>query len=339
MATFRPTIVDTERARLPQKNYPRQALPPPAVEKSAPGGGLPLIRGFSPIVLSSGDTSLVAGGTGVPDHGRLQPHERSPMFIDEIHFSVRMTDTGGAINTPVWAIRAKFDMGRLALTRGYVPIGNFEYVWLNNTMLSPTAAGSAFANNSVTGVRWRLPKPQFVPAGSLLSCSLAQSIYGIASSSFVDVTYVGRLLPIDYPTPEVIDVPYVTAVYKDAVTSPLYSQDLELGNPFEMPMYAQRLTMRHVEAATRYIEQATTIPTVTLRGTIKNQDIEIARDIPYNVLLDDRPASGQLGHRTFELFNGEMAPKDRFEAAITWANTTSSPLASIALIGWRRERL
>lgn len=356
-SNFLPAMVDTSRARLPQKNPPR-----PYIDT---GASFALTRGFSPVILTSGEVTLGRGAIAVPDHGLLQPVERTAMLVDEIHFNSRVlaTDTVSYFD-PRWAVRVKLSMGRLAVTNEFLPIAGLDYTYLTNTLYVTLArTGTDFANYLFSSARWRLPTPLYVPAGAVLQCQLqatnANFLWTGGATLVADVSYVGRLLPVDHPVPHTIKVPYATALFSpDSLTTantPLFiqSKDLQLGNPFDTTLYAQRMSMRNFQlsvtggVSTLMETYEGGAPIVTLRGTFNNVDITVANLMNHYVVFDDGQPFGTFstyGHRAMNLFNLEMAPKDRFDMLVDWRGVTLSPAtplqsAVVTLTGWRNERL
>lgn len=353
---FEPSIVDTARARLPQKN--------PLARHTDTGSDFKLTKGFSPVMLTSGEVRLYRGAIAIPDHGKLQPVERSAMLIDEIHISGRYKSGAVSYFDPRWAIRAKFTLGNIALSNDFLPIAGYEYAYLSNQLNTVfTHTSTDYSAQLLSSMRWKLPVPLYVPAGSVLNCQLLGTndyfIWAEPSEIapngqlFADVTYIGRLLPIDYPIPKTIKVPFVTGFYTpDALSGNsvqlIQSKDLQLGNPFDVPFYAQRFVMHsfqlYILVASYLTETYDGIsPITTLRGTIQDQDISIANLMRHYVVFDDGQSLGTFGtygHRVMNLFNLELKPKDRFDLTLDWQGTTQPtyhPCGVATLVGWRNE--
>lgn len=361
-----PAVVDTDRARLPQKN--------PRSKHIDTGNSFKLTNGFSPVILTSGEVTLTAGGTAVPDHGKLQPIERTPMLIDEIHFNSRAAISGGpGLDEPAWdtrfMLRAQIRAGRNYLTNGYVPIGALEYEHLTNLLVgSRVLASTDYNPSAITGTRWKLPVPLYVPAGEALSTELYMSLASTFSLNrtttlYADVSYIGRLLPVDYPIPKTIKIPYVTSIQSPddvGANGPPYggfleSKDLQLGNPFDTTLYAQRLIHRSFESRNYSLSVGTAFPQtyeggsplITLRGTFQNQDISIANRMNHYVVFDDGISLGiitspgtTLGHHVLNLHNLQMEPKDRFDLTIdSRAATVFPPWELASLVGWRNAEI
>lgn len=345
--TYVPEIVDTSRARLPQKNYADRLI--------ASGPAFKLTGGFSPIVLTSGEVSVGEGAIATPDHGRLQPLERTAMIVDEIHFNARVAHASVAWDSR-WILRAQISSGRHAVTNGFVPLAGLEYEYLTNALSTArTLAGTDYANTAITGTRWKLPVPLYVPAGSILFTQLllspAVSVIAEGATTLVaNVSYIGRLLPVDYPVPATIRVPYATSIQSADTTEAgalLESQNLQLGNPFDVPFYAQRFVMRTYESR-NYGGNLVFVqaydggsPPITIRGTFSNEDVLLADRVNHYAIFDDgiTPGTlGTLGHHVMNLHNLEMRPKDRFDLTIdSRAATVFPPDTVAALIGWRNE--
>lgn len=345
---FEPSDAETKYARLPQKNPPRKFI--------ETGPSFSLKHGFSPVILSSSEVTVNPGsGIAVPDHGLLQPVERTAMLVDEIHFNVRADDANGNYVDPGWPLRAKISMGQFNVTNNFVPIGGLEYSYLINSMYGSRALASTdFAGDSFSGIRWKLPVPLYVPAGSLLYTELQMSsyFYVINTTMAVAVSYIGRLLPVDYPVPKTIKVPFATSIVSPDVDAPpvitlLQSKDLQLGNPFDTNFYAQRMTMRNYGVIGSVLTEAWEggAPIVTLRGTFDNVDINVANLLSHYVVFDDGFTAnkfGTMGHHVYNLFNLDMQPKDRFDLLINWQDTnytSTFPVGVAALIGWRNEAI
>lgn len=355
---FAPQTIDTEKARLPQTNGPARHV--------KTGASFKLTRGFSPVILSSTEVTVAPGAIAVPDHGQLQPIERTPMLVDEIHFNARTTNADLSVD-PRGILSAKITAGRFAITNGFVPLAGLEYAYLTNSLHgAKTLASTDYAGKSITGSRWRLPVPLYVPPGTTLFTEYQMSpFYYLASSSVTtivaDVTYIGRLLPIDFEIPRTIKVPYATAIQTPGFSSAQYSawnkrlesKDLQLGNPFDVPFYAQRFVMRNYEvngyAGNNVFAEAydgggagIQAPLITLRGTFDNVDIEVMRNIKHYVAFDDGITPGNFGtrgHHVLNLHNIELKPKDRFDLLIDYSSVNLSPqtMGIASLIGWRNE--
>jgi hypothetical protein len=361
--TYPTTQVDTANARLPQRNPPRRHIDT--------GESFALTKGFTPVMLTSGEVSLnTGGGIAVPDHGLLQPVERSPMLVDEIHFNVRTANS--ALNVdPRWLLRVKISLGRLQITNNFVPLAALEYEYLTNTLYGGAAlTGTDFVGKTFTGSRWKPPVPIYVPSGSMLHTQYQTSAFPYITSTttttcVIDTTYIGRLLPVDYPVPRTIKVPYVTAITTsdvpvgNAAAPLLQSRDLQLGNPFDTTLYAQRFVMRQYEVqgyggnnvfAELYDGGS---PVITLRGTFNNVDITIANLVNHYIAFDAgfqstpiiggiaTPGFGTVGHHALNLYNLEMQPKDRFDLTIDARAVSATPLtaSTAGLTGWRNENI
>lgn len=353
------SIVDTDDARLPQKNPPSRHIDSGATFK--------LEKGFSPVMLSSGEVHVTPGAIAVPDHGKLQPVERTAMLVDEIHYNIRADLTlgsNGYTMDPRYALRTQISVGRHFVTGNFVPVAGLEYQYLTNYMTASRALlSTTLENDSLTGCRWKLPVPIYVPAGSVLFSQLQMSsLYyftstALVSSLYVDVTYIGRLLPIDYPVPKTVKVPYVSSIQSADVTANptqtiLESKDLQLGNPFDTPMYVQRMIMRQYQiigfgglGGLGFLPAYDFGPAIiTLRGTFDDVDISIANLQNYYVTFDDgiTPATlGTLGHNVLNLYNLELKPKDRFDLRIdnTVESTPDRTFVVASIIGWRNEEI
>jgi hypothetical protein len=139
-------------------------------------------------------------------------------------------------------------MGRAFLTNGFVPVGNFGKVLANNPSIS-------FALNSyetdTTFHCLKLAKPLFVPAGETLVAKFQyESKYGDLGDLSVDVIYVGRSLPSDFPTPKEQWLPWIAAfdnpllAFTAGQADSTLSTQSQLVNPFDEDLWIHRLIGR-----------------------------------------------------------------------------------------------
>ena len=96
---------------------------------------------------------------------------------------------------------------------------------------------------------WRLPKPLFVPPGSVLNASisrLAADGWSLDDTDALPVTiaYACRALPQGTPVPREIAVPYVGVWVDDLGGTNETNSGDNLKNPFQLPLHVQRFVGR-----------------------------------------------------------------------------------------------
>src|SRR5260221_5001386 len=166
-------------------------------------------------ILLSNSVSLVPNQIATPtDKTRLMNRYNTAMLIHEVQFSEDIITTaaaGGAFSSDQGGIWASLKLGRIPLTRGWVPL----------SLLCPRSidiAGHEVASTTLASMfmscTWRFPKPLYVPANEYLEPSLhAQSYFSNINSAngggaiSVHISYRGTALPRNYPVPKEIDVP------------------------------------------------------------------------------------------------------------------------------------
>lgn len=270
-----------------------------------------------PLLLSSEPVVTPTGAIAVPDHGRLQPEERSAIIVDEIRFTFRSPQTYALPNTG-----ARIRMGDFALTNGFVPIYGLCQLAQKRLFFSDDTAEGEVVDVQYYTMRWRLPSPLFVPIGAVLSTELLQFAKPSgATPAFpvkVDVAYAARRIIENAPSVFSAPVPFATSFNPLTVAKSYTSANNELANSLNKPLYTQRLIGRAVAADWR-------VKIVDYNG------IEI---VPANThfadAFEDQLQTLPL-HRTLQ-------PGDGFRATLDHpTNTTEYP--SLTLIGTRDERM
>lgn len=204
----------------------------------------------SPILLTGTVTLTTGQQKEITDPSRMQNPFRTAMLIDEIRFKLQSGINVSGLPAHE-AFSADLRLGRLPLTDGFIPLGNFVQRLNYDTV-------SGWADDGTTGdFTWRLPRPLYVPPGEQITIKLRADTD--ASSTFAGATTVwnviqaGRSLSSDDKRPDVINVPWVSK-YKSPIVVPdpslgvvtQESTEADLRNPFNEPLHVQRFVGRMV---------------------------------------------------------------------------------------------
>ena len=293
----------------------------------------------SPILLTA-EFSLLPGADtkGLADSSLLQNPFGTAMLLDEIRFTVNnfQHSRGGEGGI----IRAAFKLGRTPITNGFIPIWNFGKV------LNPIEALGAVTVSTFT---WKLPKPLYIPPSEYLIPTLQNIAMpsGLDLTAKVRVTYAGRSLASNHPTPKAIHVPWVTAYltpFRGAGTFTDQSTEADLVNPFNESLNVQRFIGRILvdkitateevgESVTYYAGLGSRLTTV--RMTNSNGVILVRDNTPFNHLFNATDRSWTV--------NAILPPKG-FYLAFFSQNHTGMDAAGyvssmISMIGHREVKL
>jgi len=263
-------------------------------------------------------------------------------MLDEVRWTVFSDHPGPIFARWNWGgrIRTKLRMGRIALT-GTRDGGNFVPLW--NFCAPPN--GSAIAveqESSVLGVIqavshyvWKLPKPLIVPRGSVLSSEFFRPIDTLPFVATVSVAYSGIYLPPTYKMTAEMAVPYVTLFEPAGATasSAFLSSELDLVNPFLVPLHVQRFIGRiedGVPPSQMFEVVSPSVPTVTMKDSWGNN---VVRDFTAFATVFD-------SLRRAWTFGKVLNPKERYMVSllnVTTALPVPVPRPMISMVGWRNE--
>ncbi len=311
-------------------------------------------REAPPILLYSSCT-IAPGKNAAPNMLGLQSPFRGPLFLDEVRFQLRRETAGsGSLSLPGkvgGAIRAKFTLGRMEVSRGFVPIWLYStpiqdyYEWA----LETTGEEPEEVDHSTEFYRWKLPQPLFIDAGQQFMPEFSRPLAApldCTESVTIDISYSCRALPVNIRKPEEIHVPYISAFTPDIVTSGAdqtqASDELDLVNVFSKPLFAQRMTGR--------IYDPRGVDTVYLNGVSgegvalglepgvggKIITVKMADTYGYTMFREFTPfgQAFDTARRAFT-FHQCLWQKERYVATVQGIPANVQP--QIALIGFRRE--
>lgn len=296
-------------------------------------------RSNSGPMLLAASCQLVAGRTANPDSALLASPFRKPYVIDEVRFQVALPVGDGVGLVPDFnmggSVRCRLQLGRMAVTRDFVPIWLFG-TNLNSEYLADTTFSGALLGTSFSHFRWRLPRPLYVPAGQQLIASFSREIDGSSSTATVWIAYAGRYLPPDSKPPKEIDVPYVTTYIgvKDAEVG--QSNEKDLVNPFDGPLNVQRMIGRvQLEQSGGIAEGAgmTASPT-----TFQGPAVIIKDSYGHNVIGDFAAFSEVFSLvRRGWTFHRVLEPRERYH--LYYRGIPTAGTVMVSLVGWRKEAL
>lgn len=289
----------------------------------------------TPILFSTSFQTLAEGGGAIPDTAELTSPFRRPMLIDEVRFSY--ISPLGVDATLAPSIRCKLVVGRTAITStrdggGFVPIWAFG-PRLGGDKSIEAVTDAIFAANVKAGhFRWRLPKPLFIPAGQSIVPSFYRQQDGLGGTARVAVAVVGHQLgDAAKVTPAKVDVPFVAYYEQPVNQAASISSELDLVNPFRVPLNCQRFVFRIVRVI------ATTSITEGIAVNITMKD-----SAGVNIVGDSSSSTGVFDRETRSwTFARVLPPKQRYVVSISNANAGSAVTdynqPQMSLIGWRQE--
>jgi len=158
-------------------------------------------------------------------------------------------------------IGCKLDLGKFPITNGFVPVGMFgKSEGLISEQMSDVNVANLCANEYI----WRLPRPLYVPKGAVLLPTFQHR--GITQQSVtVRVSYSARSVPENAPPPKKVALPYAafygSQSFDASVAGTDASVETDLVNPFDEPLYLQRMTGRvvNVQYSSGFIDEGVSV--------------------------------------------------------------------------------
>lgn len=211
----------------------------------------------SPLLLQAQIIVPPAGSMGLADTTLLENPFQGPMWLDEIRFRLPVSD--GVMAPPLsWsAIGVDLKLGNIPITRSNTPISLLGKT-LNDAFNNNFSPGEqAWTNQDDTGFvagpqmfTWKLPKPLFIPARELLRPTMYFRPYAGAAARTVTICYACRPLPVNFPTPAKLDIPWVSyfspgfSAVPSATDLSDQSTPSEIYNPWNEELHVQRFVGR-----------------------------------------------------------------------------------------------
>lgn len=314
--------------------------PPPVGSNRVPVGPPGVM--ISPLLLQAQITAPAGGGgMGLADTTTLENPFQAPMWIDEIRFRL----PGGTSGQAWSSIYVELKLGNINLTAGNVPIS-----LLGKGLNDSNLFGETNNNNNPCVFTWKLPKPLFIPARSLLRPTIYFLPYSGAPTKVVTIIYACRPLPRETPTPRNLQIPWVTHYRPASLTCPgavdstSQSTPHHLYNPWDQELNVQRFVGRlmpqdagedqpYMALASAQIDLNTGLPLV---GTFVS-----AQDSMNNILIRDATPFAHVFDfidRAWTV-NCKLPPKGFYLFTIDqlWSAYTAAVTASvgIGMVGWR----
>jgi hypothetical protein len=202
----------------------------------------------SPIHLS-GDVLLQPGASGAVEPSKLVNPMGQDMEILEIKFTVSSGPGDLSANPAAFggSVQCELRLGDIKITNGAVPVWNFgkaENVYSERlTQGGNTTQGVPI--NYYAVFSWKLPRPLFVPAGSMLTAQFNHTGL-LLSNLHVRVGYSARTVFIQ---PKTINVPWA-AVYISKAFNPITEAHTDSSTPWQLvnanpePLVLQRFVGR-----------------------------------------------------------------------------------------------
>ncbi len=200
---------------------------------------------ISPLLLEAQISPPAGGGSfGLADPTRLENPFQAPMWLDEIR--IRLPSANGGAEAAAWSTLAlELKLGNTPLTKGFVPIGLF-----GKTLSDATILGS---NNGMAYLTWKLPKPLFIPAREFLRPTFYCAPFSGAPTKTATLIYCCRPLARGTPTPQTLQIPWVTFYVPPNIVSGGSNQGTDrtdqstpadLYNPWDEELHVQRFVGR-----------------------------------------------------------------------------------------------
>lgn len=288
--------------------------------------------------LASAELTLAAGATGNADSEALSVPYRRPFWLDEVRWNIRVSPVplnfGAGLGVPYGAlISTKLALGRMIISDKFIPIWNYGAemlsAWSDSAQVDPNFGST---NVGFSSYRWKLPKPLYVPAGNVVTSQFARGADTNPAARIV-VSYAGRYADGERPSRNEIDVPFVAA-FLPGVVANAQSSDLDLVNPFLVPLHCQRLIGRML-----VIDSNTTPYGYTEGNFLHNITAQINDSFGHNVVRDftDLGLICDTNRRAWT-FNKVLNPQERYNLQATGMRTSAvADQISVSLIGTRKE--
>lgn len=297
----------------------------------------------SPILLSTTTSAAPGAMIEANDPTRLQNPFKTAMLLDEIRFYLPNTyaPSAGPPSNVRLAMQVDFRLGRVPLTNGPVSITCFGKHINDSTRWGPPV-------ESFTPCVWRLPRPLYLlPEEHLIPRVYHNPNYGTTGTRDLEIIYVGRSLPADFPRPDVRHHPYVaqapllTAICPTSGDTVVQTTEADLVNPFDVPLKVQRfvgdfynsvdaVSLGSAPTTDDWAGELTLMRAVDHRGGILVKD-----PTPFSHLMNFTDRCWQvdtvLEPKGFFIFFIE-----RNYAGKTGATVTTAPIFS--MVGYRTER-
>lgn len=320
----------------------------------------------SPILLQAQIVVPPAGSMGLADTTLLENPFQGPMWLDEIRFSLPVLDGTSSPALSWSALSVDLKLGNTPITRANVPIsllGKALNDGVNNSLAPGELARTNQTDAASSGVglsagpqrfTWKLPKPLFIPARELLRPTMYFTPYSGATARTVTIAYACRPLPLNYPTPAKLDVPWVS-YFKPGFSAVPSSADItdqstpnDIYNPWAQELHVQRFVGRFMGLP--YFEADNFMGLASAQidfntGLTKSGTFVTAQDSFGNILVRDPTPFAHVFDvldRSWTV-NARLAPKGFYTFTVDrqWSGYPSNSIGltqatvGISMVGWR----
>ena len=306
-----------------------------------------LMSAEAPLLLSS-TVSLAENSTGNSNSQQLQPEHRQGMWIDSINWLV--TGSGGTLSGIAATgtalpglVAVKMSLGRMEISHKFIPLWSYctDLQFITQSLFSQSDYPSdpAEPHQQYAMMRWKLPKPLYVPAGMQLTTDVARGADGCGGEISITTSYVGRFANVNDPPPKSITVRYVSAWTSNWDTASVTTQqsgELDLVNPFLVPLQVQRFTGRLLQTNQAGVTGETfainaILPSTAMQLTMKDSyGNNIVRDFTFFGEVFDTLRRAWTFHKT-------LLAKERYYVFLQ--DIPAQVIAHVAIIGERKEML
>jgi hypothetical protein len=307
----------------------------------------------SPIHLS-GDVLLQPGASGAVEPAKLVNPMGQDMEILEVKFTIS-SEPGDLNANPAafgGSVQCELKMGDIKVTNGAIPVWNFGRA--ENVYAEQLSTGGnpqlGVPLNYYSVFSWRLPRPLFIPAGSVLAAQFTHT--GLLQNALhVRIGYSARTVFIQ---PKVIDVPWVAA-YISKAFNPISQSHTDSSTPFQLvnanpePLNLQRFVGRtlfrsnapNVDNPTfaENFPQTLNSQNLVMRITDSYGRPVVRNFVPWQTVINSPTRSWELENGSvmdpFAFFRTDL----RVSAVTPVLDPTDGSYQSfLSLVGWREVR-
>jgi hypothetical protein len=245
---------------------------------------------------------------------------KAPMLVDQFRFALYDGTIVNALRSGEFDVDIR--VGSIPLTNGFVPVTAFCPVY----------------RTTLEGVLvWHLPKPLYVPRGVGISATFrirrVDPNVTFLSDGIGPVAFnvVGRSVPMGWPVPKQVFMPWAAATYVNTYINEWVSQDNELVNPHEENLVLQQL-LGFTWATSN---DSGRLSNVMVQATTSQNKVLIRDPTPLNLLFP-------FGRRVLNV-SGILAPKEFIRVALTVKSPSDAPIeqrnlafTTIGMVGYRK---
>jgi hypothetical protein len=248
---------------------------------------------------------------------------KAPMLVDQFRFVLNGRATTDVLRYGEFDVDLR--VGSIPLTNGFVPV---------------TALCPVYRTPLEHFLVWHLPKPLYVPRGIGISATfrirradpnVTFTIENGGRVGPVAFNVVGRSVPMGWPVPKQVFVPWAAATYVNTYINEWVSQDNELVNPHEENLVLQQL----LGFTWAGLEDRGRVSNVMVQATTSQNKVLIRDPTPMNLLFP-------LDRRVLNV-SGVLAPKEFIRVALKVKSPSDASVeqrnlafTTIGMVGYRK---